>query len=80
MDRNNQDRGSAGASLTPAQEREARRKLRRIVGDGTVEDQARLLVKKVLEDAAKRRTKRAARTLVNGVARILIDAWHRRMP
>lgn len=64
--------------LTPAQQREARRKLRRIIGDGSPEEQARRVFEKVLAQAGKRRTRAAVRTLVNGFGRIILDALDQR--
>jgi hypothetical protein len=64
--------------LTPAQQREARRKLRRIIGDGSPEEQARRVFEKVLTQASKRRTRAAVRTLVNGFGRIILDALDQR--
>lgn len=61
--------------LTPAQEREARRKLRRIIGDGTPEEQARRVFEKMLDQAGKGRRKAAVRTLISGIGRMLLDAW-----
>lgn len=61
--------------LTPAQEREARRKLRRVIGDGTPEEQARRVFAKVFDQAGKGRRRAAVRTLVSGIGRMLLDAW-----
>ena len=66
------------ASLTPAQEREARRKLRRVIGDGSPEEQARRVFEKVLREATRRRTRAAVRTLVKGFGQIIIDALEER--
>lgn len=64
--------------LTPAQEREARRKLRRVLGDGDPEEQARRMFAKVLDQAAKRRAKAAVRTLLSGLTQIIADALERK--
>lgn len=64
--------------LTPAQHREARRKLRRAIGDGSPEEQARRVFARVLDQAAKRRTRAAVRTLVNGLGRVILDALESR--
>jgi hypothetical protein len=50
-----------------------------MLGEGSAEEQARRLFKRALEQAMKRRGRSAARTLVNGVARIIEDALRRRM-
>lgn len=60
--------------LTPAQEREARRKLRRVLGDGSAEEQARRLFVKVFDQASKRRKQAAIRTLLSGLGRLLVDS------
>lgn len=59
--------------LTPAQEREARRRLRRVVGEGTPEEQARRVFDQALRQAAKRRTRAAVRTLVSGIGQVILD-------
>lgn len=64
--------------LTPAQEREARRKLRRVLGDGDPEEQARRMFAKVLDQASKRRAKAAVRTLLSGLTQIIADALERK--
>ena len=64
--------------MTPAQEREARRKLRRVIGDGTPDEQVRRVLHKAFQQAGKREAKRAARVLVRGFAQIILDALKRR--
>lgn len=57
------------SKLTPAQEREARRRLRRALGEGTPDEQAARLMRKAFEDRAKVRLRREVsmlgRELVN---------------
>lgn len=59
------------SDLTPAQEREARRRLRRVTGDGTPEDQAREVFRRAFEGQARKRVKKdvaaLARELVNAI-------------
>lgn len=69
---------SENDKLTPAQEREARRKLRRIVGDGTPEEQVARVFEQVFQHAAKRRSRAAIRTLVNSFGRIILNALENR--
>lgn len=64
--------------LTPAQEREARRKLRRVLGDGDPEEQARRMFAKIFEQASKRRARAAVRTLLSGITQIITDALERK--
>lgn len=52
--------------LTPAQQREARRKLRRKLGGDTPEEQARHLFRQVVEKAAQRRTPQGRANAVVG--------------
>ena len=66
------------SELTPAQEREARRKLRRVLGDGDPEEQARRMFARVLDQAAKRRGRQAVRTLLSGIGQIIRDELERR--
>lgn len=59
------------SKLTPAEEREARRRLRRVAGNGTPEEQAREIFRKTFEGHARKRVKRdvaaLARELVNAI-------------
>lgn len=54
-------------SLTPAQQREARRKLRRRLGGDTPEEQAKHLLAQVFAKASKRRTPEGRANAVVGV-------------
>lgn len=60
--------------LTPAQEREARRKLRRIVGDGTPEEQAQRLIAKAFEKRSQSQVRRGLRDIGTTLADILFNA------
>jgi len=64
--------------MTPAQEREARRKLRRVIGDGTPDEQVRRVLTKAFHQAGRREAKQAARVLVKGFAQIILDALRKR--
>lgn len=64
--------GNSGPSkLTPAEEREARRRIRRVTGDGTPEEQVREVFRKSFERQTKKRAKREvaqiAKDLVNAI-------------
>ena len=67
------DPGHSGG-LTPAQEREARRKLRRALGDGTPEEQTARLIRAAFERRATSNAKRAARKIGGALADILFNA------
>jgi hypothetical protein len=62
------------SGLTPAQEREARRKLRRIVGEGTPEEQAQRLIAKAFEKRTRSQVRSGLRKIGSTLADILFNA------
>ena len=61
------------SKLTPAQQREARRRLRRVLGEGSPDEQAKRLLRRAFEQAAKRKARAAARTLAGGIVQLIED-------
>lgn len=66
--------------LTPAQQREARRKLRRRLGGDTPEEQARHLLAQVFEKASRRRTPEGRANAMVGVVSDFLRAFLTRKP
>ena len=65
------------SDLTPAQEREARRKLRRAIGGDTPEEQAQRLVQKVVENIVHKRRKHPIMDALTDMMRAALKARKR---
>lgn len=67
------------SSMTPAEEREARRRLRRVAGDGTPEEQAREVFRKAFERQTKKQVKKDVTTLAKELVNAIFGALRPRV-